>query len=129
MYFISYASQNLFEIIFGIKYKLYDIFQHFFLSEPTTKILSETSLHVEQDSSINLTCIASNVVQHSGKSSPYSDTGILWYKNEKVILKIKMTINVRLQKYVKYCYKMNIFNITYKYFYFIVKTNLMSEIC
>ena len=50
-----------------------------------TKILSETSLHVEQDSSINLTCIASAVVQHDDKSLPYSDAGMLWYKNGKVI--------------------------------------------
>lgn len=55
-------------------------------SEPMTKILSEPSLHVEQDSSINLTCIASAIVQHDGKGLSYSDTGtgMLWYKNEKV---------------------------------------------
>ena len=58
---------------------------YFLLSEPMTKILSEPSLHVEQDSSINLTCIASALERHDGKSSSYSDTGMLWYKNEKVI--------------------------------------------
>ena len=50
-----------------------------------TKILSEPSLHVEQDSSINLTCIASSVLQHGGKGSQYSDNNrIQWYKNDKV---------------------------------------------
>ena len=52
-----------------------------------TKILSEPSLHVEQDSSINLTCIASAIEQPGGKgSTSYSaETGVLWYKNDKVI--------------------------------------------
>ena len=52
-----------------------------------TKILSEPSLHVEQDSSINLTCIASAIEQPGGKgSTSYSaETGVLWYKNDKVM--------------------------------------------
>ena len=57
------------------------------LTDPMTKILSEPSLHVEQDSSINLTCIASAIEQPGGKgSTSYSaETGVLWYKNDKVI--------------------------------------------
>ena len=62
-----------------------------------TRILSEPSLHVEQDSSINLTCITNAGVQQDGKSLPYSDAGMLWYKNEKVISQF-MNIKVILGK-------------------------------
>ena len=56
-----------------------------------TKILSEPSLHVEQDSAINLTCIMSVVAQQDteGIGSHYIGNeqnfpGVAWYKNEKV---------------------------------------------
>ena len=51
-----------------------------------TRILSEPSLHVEQDSPINLTCVASSVQQHDGGGSQYSkNSRILWYKNDKLV--------------------------------------------
>ena len=89
-----------------------------------TKILSEPSLHVEQDSAINLTCIMSVVQQNTqGVGSSYIGSeqnlpAVLWYKNKKVMCLSKLQVirvdeldsqilgqeHATMHTYIKFCF-------------------------
>ena len=55
---------------------------HILLSAPVIKILSETSIHVEQDSALNLSCMVTGegIYEH-GQQLPK----FFWFKNAQVL--------------------------------------------